>query len=81
MYLLKCQARKPFDVKDVMEQYSQGHLNMMQRIKELQRRLDCTIGKPGSFQKAGQGRPLTVGARLHRMDGMVRGESRILPVP
>ena len=37
-----------------MEQYSQGHLNMMQRIKELQRRLDCTIGKPGSFQKAGQ---------------------------
>ena len=27
------QARKPFDVKDVMEQYSQGHLNMMQRIK------------------------------------------------
>ena len=62
-----------------MEQYSQGHLNMMQRIKELQRRLDCTIGKPGSFQKAGQGRPLTVGARLHRMDGMVRRE--ILPLP
>jgi hypothetical protein len=45
----------------------------------LQRRLDCTIGKPGSFQKAGQGRPLTVGARLHRMEGMVRRE--ILPLP
>jgi len=65
------QARKPFDVKDVMEQYSQGHLNMMQRIKELQRRIDCTIGKPGSFQKAGQGRPLTVGARLQNMDRML----------
>ena len=28
------ELRKPFDVKDVMEQYSQGHLNMMQKIKE-----------------------------------------------
>uniref|UniRef100_A0A8C8E1L0 Potassium voltage-gated channel subfamily KQT member 1 n=1 Tax=Oryzias sinensis TaxID=183150 RepID=A0A8C8E1L0_9TELE len=43
------QARKPYDVRDVIEQYSQGHLNMMVRIKELQRRLDGTLGKPGMF--------------------------------
>uniref|UniRef100_A0A8C1IH29 Potassium voltage-gated channel subfamily KQT member 1 n=1 Tax=Cyprinus carpio TaxID=7962 RepID=A0A8C1IH29_CYPCA len=43
------QARKPYDVRDVIEQYSQGHLNMMVRIKELQRRLDNTLGKPGIF--------------------------------
>uniref|UniRef100_A0A9J8AVS1 Potassium voltage-gated channel subfamily KQT member 1 n=1 Tax=Cyprinus carpio carpio TaxID=630221 RepID=A0A9J8AVS1_CYPCA len=43
------QARKPYDVRDVIEQYSQGHLNMMVRIKELQRRLDHTLGKPGMF--------------------------------
>ena len=72
-----------------MEQYSQGHLNMMQRIKvtifqylslkineynfqELQRQLDCTVGKPGSFHKKGQTRPMTVGARLCRMENMVK---------
>ncbi|KAF7701879.1 hypothetical protein HF521_001162 [Silurus meridionalis] len=43
------QARKPYDVRDVIEQYSQGHLNMMVRIKELQRRMDHTLGKPGMF--------------------------------
>lgn len=37
---IRQQARKPYDVRDVIEQYSQGHLNMMVRIKELQRRWD-----------------------------------------
>uniref|UniRef100_A0A1I8FTF5 Ion_trans_2 domain-containing protein n=1 Tax=Macrostomum lignano TaxID=282301 RepID=A0A1I8FTF5_9PLAT len=46
------QARKPYDVRDVIEQYSQGHLNMMVRIKELQRRLDQTLGKPPSWSGA-----------------------------
>jgi len=39
------QARKPYDVRDVIEQYSQGHLNMMVRIKELQRRYASLLTK------------------------------------
>uniref|UniRef100_A0A8C1T6G7 Potassium voltage-gated channel subfamily KQT member 1 n=1 Tax=Cyprinus carpio TaxID=7962 RepID=A0A8C1T6G7_CYPCA len=60
------QARKPYDVRDVIEQYSQGHLNMMVRIKELQRRLDNTLGKPGIFlpEKGVDKEHYTVGARM-----------------
>ncbi|XP_047453019.1 potassium voltage-gated channel subfamily KQT member 1 isoform X2 [Mugil cephalus] len=68
------QARKPYDVRDVIEQYSQGHLNMMVRIKELQRRLDGTLGKPGMFLP-GKGEDKeypTIGARLIRLEDKVQ---------
>ncbi|KAL1116260.1 hypothetical protein AAG570_005755 [Ranatra chinensis] len=69
------QARKPYDVRDVIEQYSQGHLNMMVRIKELQRRLDQTLGKPGShlagIDRSGNIKPMTIGARLYRVEQQV----------
>ncbi|XP_045342267.1 potassium voltage-gated channel subfamily KQT member 1 isoform X8 [Leopardus geoffroyi] len=85
------QARKPYDVRDVIEQYSQGHLNLMVRIKELQRRLDQSIGKPSLFisvsEKSKDRGSNTIGARLNRVEdkpGLLHqiypGEDRIRPL-
>ncbi|XP_046363822.1 potassium voltage-gated channel subfamily KQT member 1-like [Haliotis rufescens] len=66
------QARKPYDVRDVIEQYSQGHLNMMVRIKELQRRLDQTLGKPVYFGANNKDREKsTLCARVTRVENQV----------
>ncbi|PVD29274.1 hypothetical protein C0Q70_11871 [Pomacea canaliculata] len=67
-------TRKPYDVRDVIEQYSQGHLNMMVRIKELQRRLDQTLGKPSNLysSQARDREKMTIGARMVRVENQVQ---------
>ncbi|CAF1003025.1 unnamed protein product [Rotaria sordida] len=61
------QARKPYDVRDVLEQYSHGHINMMMRIKELQRKIEHTIGKQPPLSNEDRSK-LTVLARMQRVE-------------
>lgn len=45
-------------------------------LQELQRRLDQTLGKPGSYlagiDRSGNVKPMTIGARLYRLEQQVK---------
>ncbi|KFD58230.1 hypothetical protein M514_00993 [Trichuris suis] len=58
--------RELYDVRDIIEQYSQGHLNMMLKIKGIQRKIEHCIGKP--IQPDASGQMTTVHSRLTQIE-------------
>ncbi|CAD5212910.1 unnamed protein product [Bursaphelenchus okinawaensis] len=69
-------ARKPYDVRDVIEQYSQGHAELFVRIKGLQRRLDQTLGKPGQNLTGRKSHAYSIIGRLSKLEAQMNNMDR-----
>ncbi|XP_061623668.1 potassium voltage-gated channel, KQT-like subfamily, member 2a isoform X2 [Phyllopteryx taeniolatus] len=69
------ESLRPYDVMDVIEQYSAGHLDMLTRIKNLQSRVDQIVGKGSKVEAEAaedpsmMGRLLKVEKQVVCMDG------------
>ncbi|KAF1390830.1 hypothetical protein PFLUV_G00062110 [Perca fluviatilis] len=64
------ESLRPYDVMDVIEQYSAGHLDMLSRIKNLQSRVDQIVGK-GPKAEGGAAEDQSMMGRLVKVEKQV----------
>nr|XP_040225229.2 potassium voltage-gated channel subfamily KQT member 5-like isoform X9 [Anopheles coluzzii] len=65
------EAQKPYDVKDVMEQYTSGHADLLTRVRNLQFRLDQILGKQGSKSKDVYASKISLASRVVKIERQV----------
>uniref|UniRef100_A0A158RA41 Potassium voltage-gated channel subfamily KQT member 5 n=1 Tax=Taenia asiatica TaxID=60517 RepID=A0A158RA41_TAEAS len=69
------EALRPYDVKDVIEQYSAGHLDMVSRVKILQSRLDTILGRQGGKSPTAYNSHISLAARIVGIESSVSSNS------
>uniref|UniRef100_A0A1I8G4B4 KCNQ_channel domain-containing protein n=1 Tax=Macrostomum lignano TaxID=282301 RepID=A0A1I8G4B4_9PLAT len=72
------EALRPYDVKDVIEQYSAGHVDMLARIKVLQFRLDQILGRQGSKDKDAYESKVSLASRIVKVERSMEDVERKL---
>nr|VZI51249.1 unnamed protein product [Spirometra erinaceieuropaei] len=71
------EALKPYDVKDVIEQYSAGHLDMLSRVKTLQARLDQILGRQANKSSPSETGYKSLASRIVGIESSVSLEQAI----
>ncbi|XP_063719594.1 potassium voltage-gated channel subfamily KQT member 1-like [Symsagittifera roscoffensis] len=65
------EALKPYDVKDVIEQYASGHVDLITRVKDIQANFALVVGQKDKKKQDSSFSKLTVASRVVKIENQL----------
>jgi hypothetical protein len=65
-------AFKPYDIKDVLEQYAAGHIDMLSRVKQMESRMDTLQAVVSSNFKSLQDSKFVLLTRMSKVEDLLK---------